>query len=311
VSRPEPTPLVVYLAGTGHSGSTLVSFVLNNDPRIFSIGEMHAPVFPRDAPEKRACSCGSMMVDCAFFAKMRERLRDQGFDLDPSAWDLEYSRISANPLVDRLMVGSLRNSLAEAVRDRVWPLVPAYRRAIDRLDRFNVLFVRAALSISGKSIFFDATKDPIRIRHLRRLTGIRLRVIHIVRDPRAYAYSRIRDAGMSPEAAADAWVRTNRNCERHLRALPGAWMRMRYEDFCAENDATLAHIGEFLGIGPLTPTDDFRSAEHHIMGNKMRLPRFARSTIRLDEQWREKLPDPARAAVESLAGDLARSYGYR
>ena len=285
-------PLVVYLAGTGHSGSTLVSFVLNNDPRIFSIGEMHAPVFPRDDRNKRACSCGAMMVDCPFFARM------------------EYARLSPNRLVDRLMVGSLRSNLLEDVRDRIWKLYPGYRRSLDRLDRHNLLFVRAALEISGKSIFFDATKDPNRLRHLRRLPGIRLKVIHIVRDPRAYAYSRIRDAKMGPERAADAWIRTNRNCERQLVSLTGDWMRMRYEEFCSDNDGTLARIGEFLGIGPLQPTDDFRSTEHHIMGNKMRLPRFARSTIRLDEQWREKLSPADRATVERLTAGPAGTYGY-
>jgi hypothetical protein len=307
----DDTPLLVYLAGTGHSGSTLVSFVLNNDPRIFSIGEMHAPFYPREDPTRRACSCGRMMVDCPFFAEMRERLKGTDFDLLPAEWRLEYDHVSSNRFVDRLMVGSLRSNLLENVRDAVWPLLPGYRRALDRLNRHNALFVRTALAISGKSIFFDATKDPTRIRFLRKLEEVRLKVIHIVRDPRAYAWSRIRDAKLTAAQATDAWLRTNRNVERHLRSLPGDWMRMRYEDFCSDNDGELAKIGEFLGIGPLTPTDDFRSAEHHIMGNKMRLPRFARSTIRLDEQWREKLPAAEATEVERLAAPLAGAYGYR
>ena len=66
---------------------------------------------------------------------------------------------------------SLRSNLFEGFRDAIWRLHPGYRRAVGRLDRNTALFIHSALAISGKSIFVDATKDPVRSRHLRRLDG--------------------------------------------------------------------------------------------------------------------------------------------
>lgn len=301
---------VLYVAGTGHSGSTLLSFVLNAHPEILAIGEMHAPVFPRDEPNRRACSCGSPMVDCPFFRKLARRLPDGGRSFDPASWDLQY-RLTDRPLATRLFFGSLRNSTLESLRDGFVGLLPVYRSRRARLDRETVAFVRAALEAGGKRVFLDATKDPIRIRFLAGLDGVRLKVIHLVRDPRSYAFSRMRDAGMTAAGAADAWLRTNGNVERHLAALPDTdHMLLRYESFCRETGDALERIAALAGVEPIPPPDDIRGSEHHIMGNKMRLPQFATREIRLDERWRGKLSGVDLDRIERVTGRMARRLGY-
>lgn len=306
----EPTPILLYLVGTGHSGSTLVAFVLNTHPDILAIGIMSAPTLPEDQPSERMCSCGSRMGECPFFRKMADRLERHGLSFDPVHWNLLY-RMSESSILSRVKTGSLRNTTLEELRDVLWSFHPGYRRERELLDRSNVLFVRSALSISGAKIFFDASKDPNRIRFLKRLEGVRLKVIHLVRDPRGLAYSRIRDKGMTADRAADAWVRTNRNANRHLASLDrGDWIRVRYEDFCTKTEEVLQQIGGFLGIGPIQRPTDFRKTPHHIMGNKMRLPENATSGIRLDEQWRERLSKADVERVVRRARSLAREYGY-
>jgi hypothetical protein len=301
---------VLYVAGAGHSGSTLFSFVLNSHREIFAIGEMHAPRFPIEAPERRMCSCGSTVGSCPFFARMVKRFDEQGSRLDPLRWDLRYA-VSDRPWLGRLYTGSLRSSALESLRDAAWRLSPRYRRKLAALHRDNELFFRSALEISGKSVFLDATKRPIRLRFLRGARGLDLRAIHLVRDPRAYAYSRMRDKGMTAVAAADAWARTNRNADRHLAGLDSSrWIRVRYEDFCRDTAAELARIGEFAGVGPIPVPENLRQGEHHIMGNKMRLTSGASSTIRLDERWRRELDAEHLNEIVRIAGPLARSYGY-
>jgi len=301
---------LLYLAGTGHSGSTLVSFVLNTHPDIFSIGIMSAPTFPREQPLERRCSCGSRLVDCPFFAQMAARFENQGLPFEPAYWNLLFG-VSDNPILRRVKAGSLRSNTLEGLRDKLWSIHPVYRRERDLCERSNRLFISSALAFSRAKIFFDASKDPIRIRFLKGLAGVKLKVIHLVRDPRGLAYSRIRDAGMTAWRAADGWVRTNSNVERHLTSMDRRdWIRVRYEDFCARSDETLRRIGEFLGIGPIPKPSDFRGIDHHIMGNKMRLPENASSTIHLDEQWRAHLSNEDLATILRRTKSLAESYGY-
>jgi hypothetical protein len=38
---------VIYIAGTSHSGSTLLDLMLNAHPEIISVGEVLNPAFPR------------------------------------------------------------------------------------------------------------------------------------------------------------------------------------------------------------------------------------------------------------------------
>ena len=52
----------------------------------------------------------------------------------------------------------------------------------------------------------------------------------------------------------------------------------------------------------------FRSVEHHILGNRMRLRH--ETTIALDEKWRTMLDERALAAFDTVAGPMNRRYGY-
>ena len=303
--------VVAFVAGAGHSGSTLVSFVLNSNEHLFAIGEMHAPIYPKDRPEQRMCSCGATMNRCAFFAEISRRMNSEGLAFDPTSWDLQF-QLGKGSALKRILTGSLRNTSAEAARDAIFSMFPPYRKARRRLEQQNVSFIRSALAITGARVFVDANKEPIRIHFLRRIPSIDLRVIHLVRDPRGYAHSRLRDRGVGAAEAARAWMRTNTNVDRLRRLLPEqATTRLRYEQLCAHPEEALARIGQFLGVGPVRVPDDFRKPPHHIMGNKMRLGSGGKpSTIRLDETWRKNLGARDLETIYSVTGRLAARYGF-
>ena len=63
---------VVYLAGVSYCGSTLLSFILNTHPQIFSIGEM-GPYAPFENGGYR-CSCGSNIQECPFVIKVKDNM---------------------------------------------------------------------------------------------------------------------------------------------------------------------------------------------------------------------------------------------
>jgi hypothetical protein len=75
---------VLYIASSGHSGSTLLEVMLGNHPAINSVGEVHRlSIFPYS----RLCACGSVIAQCPYWndiaAAVAQRL---GADR-PVTWD--------------------------------------------------------------------------------------------------------------------------------------------------------------------------------------------------------------------------------
>jgi len=111
------------------------------------------------------------------------------------------------------------------------------------------------------------------------------------------------------ERAAHEWRQCNEEAEHALRRMDRSrWMEVRYEELCTNPDATLDRVFTFLGLDPERRIRDFRSVEHHVVGNGMRLD--GTSEIRLDERWREVLTEQDLRTFNAVAGDMNRRYGY-
>ncbi len=109
--------------------------------------------------------------------------------------------------------------------------------------------------------------------------------------------------------AARVWRRSNEEADCLLGSMDRAgWTQVRYEELCALPEETLLKIRRFLGLAPRQPRTDFRSFEHHVVGNGMRFD--TTSEIRLDERWRTQLTPRQLRVFDRVAGDLNRTYGY-
>jgi len=314
--RPSPTterrlqgqiPLV-YIAGTSFCGSTLLSFLLNMHPEVLCIGEMGpARQFEVEGYE---CSCGAVLAECPFFLRVKAHMDEQGVAFDMSHWELRH-RYSSNSTLERLVMGTLGSRVLRSIRDPLRGLVPHYTPRIRAFERRNVAFVRAALAVSGASVFLDATKIPSRIPFLAGIEEIDLRVIHLLRDPRGYCHSVRKHSGRGVESTSREWTSNQDYCEEARRRFPEErWLRARYEDLCTDPDGFLAELCHFMGVSDLPAPEEYRSTPHHIVGNVMRSSSDPRMSIRLDEKWRETLSESEQQTVARLAGRQARRFGY-
>jgi Sulfotransferase family len=130
-----------------------------------------------------------------------------------------------------------------------------------------------------------------------------------VRDGRAVARSTVRNLGIPAEDGARSWTAAAQSSERVRALFPaGRWLTLRHEDLCREPEATLDRVLRFMGVAPAGRVPDFRSADHHIIGNRMRLSQV--SEIRLDERWRTEMTAAEVRAVERIAGAALERYGY-
>lgn len=318
-----------FVVGASHSGTTLLTLLLNAHPDVATVGELTSGA--RRNVEAYRCSCRTPILQCSFWRRLSEQMasRHAGFEL--STFGISFEP----PLprwLRRLTLMEHRGRALEAVRGGLLGLSPTWRRHLRELESRCAAIVRAVLDLRQARVFVDSSKLPHRFRFIRQMRSFRTRAIHLVRDGRAVALTYMdqdgfgdandpsfRRGGYGPQAApaaglsmpraAEEWRRSQRAAEFALRTVaPERRLRVRYEDLCRKPPAVLDSIFGFLGVDPARSAPDFRAVEHHIVGNGMRLD--AGSEVRLDERWRSVLGRADLLAFDAVAGDVNRGYGY-
>jgi hypothetical protein len=176
----------------------------------------------------------------------------------------------------------------------------------------------------------DSSKHPSLAHCLRWQPDVDLRVLHVIRDSRAVAYSWSRQVRRpdtdgesymtrySAAAAAGQW--DVQNAAFHLLARVGCpTMRMKYEDLIASPEAAVRRVATFAGL-PVQASYPFLSTDgtscwadlggaHTVSGNPMRFS-TGKIAIRGDERWRSAMPKADKRAVTALTFPLLAGYGY-
>lgn len=297
---------LVYLTGSGRSGSTLVDRALGAFPGAASLNEIYG-VVEQGFVHGWACSCGRPFRDCDFW----RRVMAAGLgDVPPRrvmAWAARFDRSRAFPRLDLGLLG------------------PGARRELAAYRAFLGRFLRVLAAETGADVLVDSSKVPGRALVLAGLEGVDLRIVHLVRDPRAVAYAWRRQKHDPGRAAAmdrygltrtmAFWAGRQLIAERLARRLPT--MRLRYEDFASAPREWLERLAAFVpalsgrplpmaaGSGDVLELP----ALHTLSGNPDRF-RHGPTPVRLDEHWRDSALAPSLERAFRLVRPLARRYGY-
>lgn len=302
------TPRVLFLGGSGRSGSTLIERLAGELPGVCAVGEV-VHLWERGLRGNEPCGCGTPLLECPFWEKVGQEAFGGWAAFDAERMLALKAAVDRNRFVPELAAPRLRDSLARDVAE----YVDAYRR----------LYAAVAL-VSGAELVIDSSKHASLAHALRWCGGLDLRVLHVVRDPRAVAYSwtkelrRNSDADMdrfTPAGAANLW--TVMNLGFHLLAARGVPLRRgRYEDFIADPVSGVRQVAGFAGVRVTGADLGFLSAgraeltvAHTASGNPMRFV-TGEVELRRDERWRARLPAADRRRVTSLTLPLLARYGY-
>lgn len=297
-----------YILAASHSGSTLLTMLLASHPEVASVGETSALLW-RGKSDSATCSCGAALDACAFWASVREGMRRRGVDCGSQDFQTDF-RLPACRWTDRVLRAEFHGPMLEAVRDAFLAASPAWRRCGPRIIQANAALIEAVVELKGARVFLDSSKEPHRLKFLMRIPSLRVKVIQLVRDGRGVAASYLKRNEFPLRRACDEWRRSIVSEEHILRCFsPDRVLRLRYEDFCQDVAGHARRIFEFLGVDPSHSIRDFHKADHHILGNRMRLS--ATGEIRLDEKWRSTMTPESLTVFESMGGAINRRYGYQ
>lgn len=298
---------VLYIGGTGRSGSTLLARILGSAPAVCSAGEVRF-AWQRGFVENRSCGCGLPVRACPFWTEVVTR------------WGGQI------PEKDRAR--ARHREIAQATRMRTLPSWLAGRPPVgadDAAAGLGRLMVDVA-EVAGADVVVDSSKLPTHAALLGRADDVDLRVVHLLRDPRATAYSwqRQRATGQvtghdepmdtfSPTKASLLWSTWNAALPRLVD--DARLLTVRYEDLMATPRETTAEVLRHAGLPPdAVPFVDDRTVDvavsHTVAGNPGRL-RHGATTLRTDAEWRRELPERDRRVVSALTLPVRRRHGYR
>jgi hypothetical protein len=297
----------LYIAGASYSGSTLLAFLLNAHPQIASLSEVAGPL-PDEDLDTYLCSCGAPFLECPFYRELEKRINSLGSAFTLANWRTRF-QVSRHRGLDIPLVRPLRNVPLEWIRDRVVHLWPDYRNTIDAIRQRNVHLAQALLEITGKRVYADAQKDPIRVKFLSEVDSFDLHVIHLIRDVRGAVNSIMRHNSTTDAAwSTRVWQSANMNAHRAKRFVPPEkWMRLRYDDLCKSPQDIFDQICDFTGCEHATIPEDFYQTDHHIIGNTMRTKSVGKITS--DVSWKQSLSREDLDIISRTGGKMNRFFG--
>jgi hypothetical protein len=262
---------LVYIGGYGHSGSTLLEYLLATHETVLACGEVASAL--RERGRKERCTCGRLAKDCTVWGALQTA---------PKALDGWTHEGLALALLDRaretyaVMVDSSKTPWRQAAAP--------FRLRRDLGTRFVLLHIvrdpRGVAWSAVKKAGRQGTRPLAALRSGAAALGWSLANLAAELFGRLYPdqYLRLRyeDLAQDPSAAMQDLFHS---------LLPGA--EWRPED---------------IGAG---------DNRHQLYGNRLRAQALSLAEIKEDSAWKSEMPRGQRELVAALTLPLRARYGYR
>jgi hypothetical protein len=310
---------VLSIVGPARSGTTVMGNILGEVPGIANAGELRW-LWRRGLMERMPCGCGLPPVECPRWSVVLDSLRRTWLPAaDDGAVTAAVDTVSRTQ--DEMLArrNRLRAISAASGRDTDWAALRCMRA-------LTVDLCASLTDVSGESLVVDTSKLPHLAAILAGAREVDHYVLHLVRDPRATAYSWQRRKAlpvadglatmvtMSPVASARNWFKAGVEAELLRRHVPrDRWLFLRYEDFAAAPAAAVDRVLAFVGVpgpGPFVGPDTVHLGTNHTMAGNPN--RFRTGSVRIveDDEWESRMARRDRAAITAAALPMLLRYGY-
>jgi hypothetical protein len=299
---------VLFIAGCGRSGSTVLGQLLGELDGFVHIGEIRY-VWDLGVLNNAPCGCGEPFRRCSWWRKIFL----DGFDgLDRArAEDMVRLRQEANRTRHLLRMMSPFGDHQQA---ELGELIQNTRRLYRSLEAAH----------PGVRVVVDSSKSPSYLALLRMALGSSVHVVHLVRDPRAVSHS-WRRRRHNPDTGGDMprlglarsallWTAWNLAVPWAAGGKNARYRRLHYEDFVSRPQHHVRELAAF--VDEKSPKDSFLSehvarigTQHTLSGNPMRFDRGVLDILP-DREWAHAMTRSDRSVVLALTWPLLIRYGY-
>jgi hypothetical protein len=299
----KPKKQVVFIMGTAHCGSTLLTLVLGGHSQCLSLGEIsNLPDFyRRDKPICSVCPSGECSLWDHRFSEQDLRMLSQGF--------------------------------AERRLHRFIPL--KVEKQIRRMLKTDAVFNPYSLIASRveESVLIDSTKTvwwlekKLAAREFDQHLSPYL--IHLIRDGRAVmsSYSRRKQYhGLTPQQFGQQfgqlWQERVTNENNFFDGFSGEKIRLRYEEFATNPEAVTRTLCDWLAIDFQPDMLSYWQHQHHTIsgnsGTRASVQKYQNEAqpkqsfgIRLNQKWRKVLSSDQIAAFYQATDNMNQRYEWQ
>ena len=282
---------VLYIAGSGRSGTTIISRLLGEFPGFVNVGEAVRHFFDDNERARTVpCGCGQPVSECEFWRDIAGSI-----STETQASGAELLRLRRFP---KLFLRSAHPGVPTEYCDTATAISSMYERVLRK---------------AGGEVIVDASKSPMRGLLVSLLPDVELHVLHVVRDPQKVTESWNRKKGFlathPPWKVAVRWWPENL-FSGALRFRANTYRLLRYEDFVSSPGPLLQEIAaDVAGTPLLTPFLSGRRATfrvQHLLGGNP--DKFDSLEVQIEE--RDGQSEPRRVLVDLLTFPLQLRYDY-
>lgn len=295
---------VLYVAGWGRSGSTILGTTLGQVQNYFLAGELRQ-IYGRGLIHNQRCGCSLPFNECPVWQKILLEVYGTSEGISPE----KVFRTRDFKLRDRHLL--LLN------RARIDRLIEPNRQ--EWVANIRKLY-RGIETVSGARVIIDTSKFPSYLYLLTQIADLDVRVLHLFRDPRAsaYSWSRRPRARITPrQGVAEStwkWIHLNLATERVVTMTGVDYLKIRYEDFVSNPENWMKRISNFLeeDYSPVKFSEDGTvrlQPTHAFHGNPSRLHHGA-VKLQEDNEWRACLPLHEKLFISGISAPWIKRYGY-
>jgi hypothetical protein len=251
-------PKVLYIMGTGRSGSTILDVLLSDNEGVVGCGELNY-LFREGFAQNNECSCGAVCRQCELWGKVYDHGEFSGKDT-MELFNLMMS-VEYHSKFPQLFFKWISKSAWDEYRDVNEDLLEAVHKA------------------SGASVVVDSSKYPGRALALRRALGNNVKIVFLSREAdgvmRSFQKQGIEQTSKSPFKVMLYYNANMLMGKLVMKSFPDSVLPVTFEELTTDTVATLGRIGDWAGVDLSSSIGrvergEYLTQPHIVRGNRLR-----------------------------------------
>lgn len=305
------TKKILFIAGTGRNGGTLLDRILGQINGYTSLGEFRF-VWDKGILKNELCNCGNPFKQCPFWIQVFETAFG-GFDSNMAEWMLSEIRHTDKSRYLPYFLSPLKPS--------------TWRKNVEHYVQTLEKLFSAIYTVSQSTVLIDSSKFAGYGMILGSIPEVELHVVHLIRDSRATAHSWMKQVKKPESWEADQYMKryhplisTAQWMYRNefalaLKSVAKSYHQLRYEDFSSTPQTAVQEICNTLGYPnvnlPFISSNTVLLKKTHTQSGNPGRFREGEIAIKKHDEWRAHMPRKYKTLVTTVSFPSLIQFGYK